>query len=265
MSEEPRVGRMVRLGDVAGRVQGRIEAARDANAEWRAERIADGVRRFGWSPDAACPNCGDAGRWPNSIHWCSCAAARRMQDEIAAAAERERRERAWLEGGVPSRFRRWSLDSHPDADAAALVRAWVHAEDGSNLYLSGPVGSGKTGLAVGALRELWASGAWSLRFAGVPDLLDAMRPGAPVPGPMAGCVGASWVVLDDAGVERPSDWVRERLYVLVNGRYEAERPTILTSNCDLAALAEALGERTVSRLVESVTVVAVDGDDLRRR
>ncbi len=42
----------------------------------------------------------------------------------------------------------------------------------------------------------------------------------------------------------------EQLYSIVNARYEAERAIVATTNLEPDELAEHLGERTVSRLVE---------------
>lgn len=35
------------------------------------------------------------------------------------------------------------------------------------------------------------------------------------------------LVLDDLGSEKPSDWVREQLFLLINARYEAELRRLL--------------------------------------
>ena len=48
----------------------------------------------------------------------------------------------------------------------------------------------------------------------------------------------------------PTDWVLEQLYSIVNARYEAERAIVATTNLMPDELAEQLGARTVSRLVE---------------
>ncbi len=41
---------------------------------------------------------------------------------------------------------------------------------------------------------------------------------------------ADLLLLDDLGAERASEWVRERIFVIVNHRYREELPTIFTSN-----------------------------------
>lgn len=72
------------------------------------------------------------------------------------------------------------------------------------------------------------------------------------------------LVLDDLGAERATEWVQERIYVLINERYERMRSTIVTTNHpSLDSLAGAVGQRSVSRLMESATVIPVSGHDRR--
>jgi len=74
---------------------------------------------------------------------------------------------------------------------------------------------------------------------------------------------ASLLILDDLGAEKPSEWVREQLYVIINRRYEDMLPTIVTTNCTTAELVERLGERTVSRLIEMTDTYKIMADDYR--
>jgi DNA replication protein DnaC len=71
------------------------------------------------------------------------------------------------------------------------------------------------------------------------------------------------LILDDLGAEKPSDWVREQLYVIVNRRYEDMLPTIVTTNCTTQDLVNRLGERTVSRLVEMTDAYKIMAPDYR--
>jgi DNA replication protein DnaC len=72
-----------------------------------------------------------------------------------------------------------------------------------------------------------------------------------------------YIVLDDLGVEKPSDWVLETLYVIVNERYERNRHVIITSNKNLREIAETVGDRIASRLAEMTLQVKLLNDDRR--
>ncbi len=61
---------------------------------------------------------------------------------------------------------------------------------------------------------------------------------------------ADWLILDDFGASKQSDWTYQVLYSIINYRYEYLKPVIITSNFSLPQLAEKLGDdRTVSRLL----------------
>lgn len=60
---------------------------------------------------------------------------------------------------------------------------------------------------------------------------------------------AEYLVLDDLGATRFTDWSISAIQVLINERYEAMLPTVITSNLPLTTLATAMGdERTTSRI-----------------
>ena len=82
------------------------------------------------------------------------------------------------------------------------------------------------------------------------------------------------LIIDDLGKERPSEWVLEKLYYIINQRYENLKPIIITSNFNIneelvnrlsvnnnSSTAEAI----VSRLNEMCTGVSVQGEDYRRK
>ncbi|MDD5110865.1 MAG: ATP-binding protein [Patescibacteria group bacterium] len=71
------------------------------------------------------------------------------------------------------------------------------------------------------------------------------------------------MILDDFGAEKATDFVAETIYRLINHRYERMLPTMFTSNCTLQELAEKLGERTTSRIVEMCDVYNLAGGDRR--
>jgi len=57
------------------------------------------------------------------------------------------------------------------------------------------------------------------------------------------------LVLDDFGAEKSTDWNYSVLYLIINYRYAQLKPTMYTSNFDLDAIAEKLGDsRITSRI-----------------
>jgi DNA replication protein DnaC len=65
-----------------------------------------------------------------------------------------------------------------------------------------------------------------------------------------------FLVLDDFGAERPTDWVLSLLYLLVDRRYENMKTTIYTSNHDLKEISKRLGDlRITSRIERSCKII----------
>jgi DNA replication protein DnaC len=73
------------------------------------------------------------------------------------------------------------------------------------------------------------------------------------------------IVFDDIGAEKVSDWTRERLYLIINKKYEDMIPMIFTSNCDLEILSARLGDRISSRIMGMTELIKVDGEDMRNK
>ena len=81
---------------------------------------------------------------------------------------------------------------------------------------------------------------------------------------------AELLVLDELGARRPTDWVRDVLYGLINTRYNRQRLTIVTSNYSDApartgeeTLEMRIGAMVRSRLYEMCDLVVLDGLDYR--
>lgn len=255
------------IGEAARNVAEKAAERAEYLRATKAERIAEGVRLYGWRPDADCANCGDTGLWPNSSNYCGCPAGTAKQIRDRDARSRSEWERRWVLTNVPRRFQGYRLETSPlDAMVVDVARRWISrdpVDTGINLLITGSVGVGKTGLAIGALWELHERGVQPLWFVSTSALIDAMRPNSGEDGMLATCQKASVLVLDDLGTTRGTDWEQDRLFALLNARYEEQRPTIVTTNVEIAELAASIGERSVSRLLEQHVIVAVDGPDRR--
>ncbi len=58
-----------------------------------------------------------------------------------------------------------------------------------------------------------------------------------------------WLILDDFGASKQSDWTYQVLYSIINHRYEHLKPVVITSNFNLIDLAAKMDDdRIISRL-----------------
>lgn len=71
------------------------------------------------------------------------------------------------------------------------------------------------------------------------------------------------LIIDDLGAEKPTEWVAETFYKIIDRRYEEMLPTVFTSNLDLGGLANQISDRLPSRIAEMCEVIKVDGVDRR--
>jgi DNA replication protein DnaC len=150
--------------------------------------------------------------------------------------------------------------------AMANRRVVVSLTTGPSLLLLGITGTGKTFEAYGMIRGLAALGVRSRwRFTTAPDLYAKLRPrhGVDSEAVFEEYAGASLLVVDDLGAAKPSEWIEEVNFRLVNLRYERVLATLFTSNLSPRPLADVLGERVSSRLAEMTERVTLKGTDRR--
>jgi DNA replication protein DnaC len=139
---------------------------------------------------------------------------------------------------------------------------------GRSLLLLGPTGVGKTYQAYGALRHLAPTGI-SLRWTATSsaDMYAALRPRAGIDSEteFRKYAHAPLLLVDDLGAAKTSEWTEEINFRLVNHRYENQLPTLMTSNVLPKQLADRVGDRVASRLIEMCDRVVITGDDRRRQ
>ena len=174
---------------------------------------------------------------------------------------------------VPREFRdaRWaSWRQTPDnRHALEAARGFLVDREGErDLYLCGPVGTGKTRLACTVLNEAWDAEAWSVLFARVPLLLYQLQPhaGVETAETFERLIAANLLVLDDLGAERDAatDYTRRTLLMLYEARHDAGRRTVWTSNKRPSVIAAFMGDdRLASRIAGRCRVVELEGRDWR--
>lgn len=149
----------------------------------------------------------------------------------------------------------------PDSVARKLQQAYTIARNFANrpegwLVLAGETGCGKTHLAAAVAHQQREAGHAHL-FVAVPDLLDRLRgggQGARLRDEYLDRVRTCpFLVLDDLGVHSDTAWAQEKLFQILNHRYNGKLPTVITvhpSDELPAALRSRLYDDKVSLFVE---------------
>lgn len=187
-----------------------------------------------------------------------------------------RRRARRLSREVPKRFQNLSFEREPvpsiartAAEVVRSVRRYCDRVDemldtGEGLWFLGGPGTGKSHLAYLISQHALAAGRSVAIYTG-PRLLDEIRRtyGEDDSGSTLDLIDRLTSVellhIEDLAVARPTDWVLEQLYNIINGRYENQRSIVFT--CDLTgdvehgpidsdALARHITRRNYSRLTE---------------
>jgi DNA replication protein DnaC len=220
---------------------------------------------------------------------CDCQLRARGQALLAAAR-------------IPKRYEHCELASYttdfPGANRSlgfAHLSASKFAEeydprDGTGLLIIGQIGTGKTHLAVGIVKELILNKGIPFLFYDYRELLkeiqnsynatvqttelDVLRP----------VFETDVLVLDELGAVKPTEWVWDTVSLILNTRYNDNRTTIITTNFEdqpaagangsvsaaraatrAETLGDRIGERMRSRLHEMCRVIKMEGEDFRQK
>lgn len=133
-----------------------------------------------------------------------------------------------------------------------------------NLILAGPVGTGKTWAVWKAAEQAVRDGYEGLAVITTAGRFRrAIAPATAEPGEFGRYLAAGLLAVDDLATVRLSEWDMDHLGELIDTRWSAQLPTVITSNkTDLASL---LGPRISSRLSHNALIVPMDGPDRRRQ
>jgi DNA replication protein DnaC len=146
--------------------------------------------------------------------------------------------------GIGRRFLEVSFDREPivslDPIVLRQVRAFVRSigenlDAGRGLWFDGPVGTGKTSLAILVAKAAKDAGR-SYAVYPVPRLLAEIKrtfdrdASDTYMGFFRRLCTVDVLVLDDLGAEKQTEWVLEQLYSIVNERWQDRRSIVVTTN-----------------------------------
>lgn len=200
----------------------------------------------------------------NQITYLKPSICKSCMDALNRQANDDCRQRELKARGIPPRYRGATFDSFrpvTPSQQAALEAARDHAGEG--VMLLGKAGCGKTHLACAAIM----AGPDGSLFANTAELLDDVRRGFDGAGSrlFERALRSPLLALDDLGAEAVTDWVRDRLYTLINHRWDHCLPLIVTTNVKAADLAARIGQGVASRIAGCCARrIEVQGPDGRR-
>lgn len=214
-----------------------------------------------------CPHCGAElkvkelsvlGRTYRVPCYASCGCAESAA-EMEGRPKPDPRHRAYAAAGIGSAY----FGAKADPATVASV------EGGRGLFVTGPVGVGKTHLASAVAMRLLDHG-HSVRFESTVGMLRALREsfGGDPTDVLDRCLGCEFLFLDDLGKENPTPFALSVLFEVVDLRCANGMPIVATSNHQGGALVAHLGggdagKAIVSRLHQMCDPVHLDGHDRR--
>ena len=153
---------------------------------------------------------------------------------------------------------------------------FVNSEERKGLILTGNNGVGKTHLACSIANELIKNGI-PIIYGTLINLLAELKSTYDNDNNISEMEiiklyeKVDLLVIDDLGKEKPSEWGLEKLFTIINSRYENNLPVIITTNYNQNSLLERLSlngeietaKSIISRLYEMCYLVKIDDIDHR--
>ena len=257
-----------------------IRARNEALQRKRAQLLAElGVDVGALEAAPACPRCGDTG-WADG-HMCSCLKELCAQEQLRALT-------ALLNLTDEQDFDRLRLDLYSDRPWQGQARSprenmkrIVTVCEGyarkfpdyplKNLLFSGGTGLGKTFLSGCIAREVSRRG-YSVVYDTAISLFNTFEArrfsrdageGRQARDDTRRYLGCDLLILDDLGSEFTNPLAQSSLYEVVNGRLQAGRHTIISTNLSLEQIAQRYSPQLTSRLGGLYRELTFYGDDLR--
>lgn len=214
-----------------------------------------------------CPKCKGEGTvlWRDEDgHWfaedCPCGIKKkRMEQERLKFAEIPKMYRDFVMKDLKSSVYLKTESKKVFSQAGQIVSDWLkklpeELEKGEGLYLfSNAKGSGKTMVACCLANEIIKRYEKPVKFTTSLRILDEIKntweDKVNTEGKLIEDLSRTEIlIIDDFGADSGKEWINERFYSIINGRYVDRKITIFTSNCQISELK--YDERITNRILE---------------
>lgn len=216
-----------------------------------------------------CSECNDECYIPsgeNSCRPCNCFDFRQKYKKLC---------KIFANSKIPPRFKQVSLETFPNLafnkEKFRLIKklAATGEINGKNsMFLYGQVGRGKSGLSIAILKERMNQLVPAL-FIEAHEIMGRIRASYNPDSEykedeiIEAVKTVEFLVLDDLGAEKVSDWVKSKMFEIINARYNNLLATIITSNLNLDQIHRQYGDRLTDRIREMAIPFEIKGKNLR--
>lgn len=235
----------------------------------RENKLPENIYEVWWD----CEKCRDTGFVTIGVK-CSC----RLKEDL---------ERLWQASGLlPEQERQtfgsFSLDWYEDKKKArcilenclAFAEKVSAGQEAENLFLYGPIGTGKTHLCSAIANYVIQAGI-SVIYLKISQLLDILReyklnqgknePGQPDKARIRGLYQAGLLIIDDLGTENSTDFVCEQLFLLLDERINYRLPWVISTNLSPNEIGRLYEDRLSDRILGTSVALEFAGESIRRQ
>lgn len=166
------------------------------------------------------------------------------------------------------------LDENPRGDASRKCREFVgkwnelYKPQGIGLYIYGGVGTGKTFYASCIANEVARVYGEKIKALSINKILNDIFSTKNPSEYIKELMSADLLVIDDLGTERKTDYGLEQVFTVIDERYKTQKPLIITSNVDYAALTrwnDIRYKRIYDRIIDMCLPLQIVGESRRRK
>lgn len=133
-------------------------------------------------------------------------------------------------------------DKYPNCPMSKIAHEYVSRWDNYyrvknlGLYIYGNVGVGKTFYASCIANDIAKVYGSTVKALSITTALNELYSTSNKAGFISDLASYDLLILDDFGTERRSDYTTEQIFSIVDERYKAQKPLIITSNCEYPSL-----------------------------